>query len=113
MVRGDDLRSSQVRQMLEDISDEAFSEPSPLLMSRAADILGESGRADMIGDEQIVQTLWDEFRFNTTAFTRKGSKASWEHLPSHIGRGAHRIPDPLVLFSVSVSKQALFLECPI
>ena len=71
----DDVRSSQVLQMLEDIAGDESTEPPPLLMSRMHDIARETGRSDIIGDEDAARKIWDDFRYNNLAFRKKGSKA--------------------------------------
>lgn len=70
----EDIRASQVSQMLSDIAGESWTTPPPLLMARSLDIIKESDRPELVSDPDAAQILWDEFRYNNAAFRRKGSK---------------------------------------
>lgn len=70
---GEDLRSTQVQQMLLDFSGEGWSRPPPLVAARAADILLEPGRSGLVADDEALQEVWDKFRTDS-CFRKKGSK---------------------------------------
>ena len=51
----EDIRSSQVKQMLEGMGSEEWSVPPPLLVARAADILHESGKSGLAASLDVMQ----------------------------------------------------------
>ena len=97
------MRSSQVKQMIEDICTQPWDHAPPLLASGTFDILVESGRQHLVGTPGVMETLWDELRHGS-AFARKGAKSFESFYASGPGR-------PRGVVEVELAKDLLRSRC--
>lgn len=67
----DDLRSSQVQQMLQDMCRQPWSQVLPLLEQRAIDVLSEQGQMHLLTQDNTLESVWSLF-VHEGPFERKG-----------------------------------------
>lgn len=81
----DDVRASQVAQMIRDMGSAQAGVP-PLFAARAHDIIAESGRQSLLPDKDLLETLLLEF-LTENPFGRKRSKICLNRFMSLVGEG--------------------------
>lgn len=87
----DDLRSSQVQQMLQDMCRQPWSKVLPLLEQRAIDVLSESRQMHLLTEDNTLESVWALF-CHEGPFERKGSKVNLNRFMSTIIEGRAQLP---------------------
>lgn len=82
----DDMRSAQVQEALDLMTDCREASVPPLIEARSRSILQESGCEECLSNPDAIQRMWEGFR-QDTPFRKKGSKTSLNRFMSLVKQG--------------------------